>query len=278
MTKNATSAPRRRKLEAGGESEPAERERGAPPSALLQRAHHDLWLAARRITRCDEEARDIAQEALLVALDRGVDDWGSPARRAWLRGVVRKRAAFLARSDQRRRRRERALAALQVSAGAESWAWQPWFLASLPPSLRSVAALASLDLSRLEIRHVLGLTDTALRARLSALRRVVRSQVDAPTRRRPEPGPGLGARRAALLAVLGRHGGRVVATHDPDGHTIFLRMGPHDKAAGGNCTPGARPTRAEALLEEKERRPQEGPVCPPQPVGWLRGGPKGINR
>jgi RNA polymerase sigma-70 factor (ECF subfamily) len=97
-----------------------------------------------------------------------------------------------------------------------------------------VAALASIDLSAAEIRWLLGLSDTALRSRLCALRRAVRAEAEAPLRAAPEPTQALGARRAQLLFALRRQPGRVVATHDPDGNVILLRIGPHNSGVVGN--------------------------------------------
>ena len=190
---------------------------------------------ARRVARSGDEARDLAQDVLLVALARGLEDWASPARRGWLRGVVRKRWAFVARGEVRRRRREGLVET--VAQGEGAWVWEAGFLASLPRSLRAVAALASADLCAAEIRWLLGLSDTALRKRLSDLRRAVRA-AEAPTRPAPEPELSFGAHRAQLLAVLRRQRGPAVATHDPDGHTILLRWPAHKIGERGN--PGAK--------------------------------------
>jgi DNA-directed RNA polymerase specialized sigma24 family protein len=205
----------------------------AATAELCRSAYRDLSRIARRFTRSDDEARDIVQDAVLIALGRGFEDWAAPGRRPWLRGVVRKRAAFVARSQARRRRREE-LAGGVSSAGSSRWVWQAGFLASLPRSLRAVAALASADLGAAEIRWLLGVSDTALRQRLTALRRSVRAQGEAPTQPAPEPQLALGGLRALLLASSRRQPGRVVATHDPDGHVIFLRIRPHEMGWGGN--------------------------------------------
>jgi DNA-directed RNA polymerase specialized sigma24 family protein len=196
--------------------------------SALRETYRDIFVAARRFARCEEEARDLVQDVLEIALARGVDDWASPERAAWLRGVVRKRAAFLVRGQQRRRRRE-LLAPIEPSAGAVPWVWQPTFLASLPRSLRLVATLASADLCAAEIRWLLRLTDTALRQRLSALRRVLREHDELPTLPAPEPPGSFGAHRPQVLSHLRRRGGRVIATHDPDGHVIFLKIAAHER-------------------------------------------------
>jgi RNA polymerase sigma-70 factor (ECF subfamily) len=119
-------------------------------------------------------------------------------------------------------------------SGAGRWVWQASFLASLPRSVRVVASLASADLCAAEIRWLLGLSDTALRQRLTVLRRAVHAEAEPPTRPASEPELSLGGARAQLLAGLRRQQGRVVATHDPDGHVILLRIGPHKMRPGGN--------------------------------------------
>jgi hypothetical protein len=97
-------------------------------------------------------------------------------------------------------------------------------LAELPPSLRAVAALALAGQTRREIAYLLRLSDTALRQRLSALRRILKSRGAT----MPEGLPGLGGTldygriRDALLPLLLRQGG-IVAAHDPDGHLFVIR-------------------------------------------------------
>lgn len=197
-------------------------------------AYRDILRLARRFTHTDADARDLAQDALTAALDRGFADWASPARRPWLWGVLRKRAAFVARSDTRRVRREHA-----VQAGSEgspvAWAWRPSFLASLPRSLRMVATLASVDLSAAEIRWLLRLTPESLRTRLCALRRAVRAEAEPPTLPSHQPPPSLGRTRAVLLSGLKVTNLPMIATHDPDGHAIFFRAVAHEKGRPGNA-------------------------------------------
>jgi DNA-directed RNA polymerase specialized sigma24 family protein len=188
----------------------------------------DILQAARRFVRNDDEARDLTQDVLTIALERGIDDWSTPARQAWLRGVLRNRAAFVGRGEARRRRRE-LLATPTDSEEARGWAWQPQFLASLPRSLRTVALLASADFCAAEIRWLLRLSDAALRQRLSALRQVLRGHDDTPTLPAPEL-PTFGAHRGIVLSQLRRRGGETIATQDPDGHVLFLKIDPHKTA------------------------------------------------
>jgi RNA polymerase sigma-70 factor (ECF subfamily) len=203
---------------------------------VYQKGYGELVRLARRFARSEDEARDLVQDAVMIALARGFDDWSTEARRGWLRGVVRKRAAFVIRGESRRRRRE-ALPDGALGSGASTWVWKRDFLTSLPRSLRVVAALASADLCAAEIRWLLGLSDTALRQRLTALRRAVSAEGEPPTRAAPEPQPSFGARRAEVLASLRQHRDPVVATHDPDGHVILLRISPHEIGLGGNLSP-----------------------------------------
>jgi glyoxylase I family protein len=205
----------------------------ASSAAVPPDAYREILRAARHLTHSEQDARDLVQDAIVIALARGFDDWSTQARRAWIRGVIHRRAAFVARGGSRRRSREAHAASVPV-ADVGRWAWQAEFLASLPPSLRAVATLASADLCAAEIRWLLGLTDTALRQRLCALRRAVRAQPEPPTHGAPEPASWLGQRRKHLLAGLRQQHGRVLATHDPDGHAIFLRVGPHRTGRPGN--------------------------------------------
>jgi hypothetical protein len=103
-------------------------------------------------------------------------------------------------------------------------------LGGLPPSLRSVAALALAGQTRREIAYLLNLTDTALRQRLTALRRTL-AERGTPM---PEGLPGLGGTldygriRDALLPMLLRQGG-MIAAHDPDGHLFVIRGSQTDR-------------------------------------------------
>jgi RNA polymerase sigma-70 factor (ECF subfamily) len=201
-------------------------------SSVSHSAYLEILRAARRFVLTDDDAHDLAQDTLMIALHRGFDDWSAPARRAWLHGVLRRRAAFVARTEGRRRRREQVMDTNDSKVA--TWAWSPSFLTSLPASLRAVALLASADLSAAEICWLLQLKPAALRARLSALRRAVSAEAEFPTLPAPEPQIALGKRRAPVLAGLKRLPGQALATHDPDGHTILFRVVAHKTMLRGN--------------------------------------------
>jgi DNA-directed RNA polymerase specialized sigma24 family protein len=226
--------------------------------ALDTARYRSLLRRARRLARSEDEARDLVQDVLLVALDRGLTDLGAPEHQPWLFGVMRKRAAFVARTACRRRNREQE--ATPSGAPLAVWRFAPRFLQSLPPSLRAVATLASADLSGPEIRWLLQLSPTALRTRLSALRRAVKENNAVPedstipggaeqssaeyssavlesedgTRLAPPADPFLGRRRGALLGTLRNAPGQILGTHDPDGHAILFRVAPHKSGPVGN--------------------------------------------
>ena len=202
---------------------------------VCRETYREVLVTARRFARSEADAHDLVQDVLEIALARGVEDWSSAERRAWLRGVVRRHAAFLVRGDKRRLQRELGAAdASGARASTGAWAWQPQFLASLPRSLRSLATLASADWCAAEIRWLLQLSDTALRQRLTALRRALSAHDEPPTLPVAAPPRSFGAQRAQLLVHLRRRGGRAVATHDPDGHVLFLKIDPHKTGQDGN--------------------------------------------
>lgn len=203
--------------------------------------YQDLLRAAHRHSRSPAEAEDLVQDALLAAVAAGRDP-GAPGGAAWLAGTIRNQAAFAARSAVRRRRRDTDWQAVDRSASAADDPLEP-ILQSLPPATKSVAALAFSGHSRAEIRYLLRITDTALRQRLTDLKRALREQGIAP----PQSTPGLmldlnyGRIRDSLLAKLVREGG-LFASHDPDGHLFLVR---------GSQTPAPRQQRGETASRSR---------------------------
>lgn len=197
--------------------------RGAEVSSQTLRKLHRL---AERVSRTSGEADDLVQDAFLAALEqkRG---WDDGRFLAWASGVIRRRARFLARTAGRRRRRD-ASYAIEATSPASSYARLPNPLVdSLPPSLRTIALLANAGLGRVEIAHLLGISDAALRKRISDLRRVWRdARTDAdlsPTA--PAHRPPCGFLRRSLRSALLKLPAARFALADPDGHAIFLRPG-----------------------------------------------------
>jgi DNA-directed RNA polymerase specialized sigma24 family protein len=197
-----------------------------------------LRRVAHRYAYASDEVDDLVQDVLLAALAQKRDFRG-PNFLPWACGTVKRHAMFLARTAGRRKRRE-ALYGSQPfpSTGGERRLPQD-FITALPPSLRTVAILVNAGLGRAEIAHLLALPDTALRQRISGLRRAwVRSGADvefledelAPRGREP-----CGLLRRSLKANLTKLRYRRFAVADPDGHRIFF-SGAHDSPGRGNMS------------------------------------------
>jgi DNA-directed RNA polymerase specialized sigma24 family protein len=198
---------------------------------LTRAAYAELLRSARRHARRADEAEDLLHDALAAALVEGRTLGGDA--RGWLAGVMRNTARMQARTALRRRKRETAW-----RDGAEDRAVLPEpaaaLPAGLPSSLRVVLLLSLTGHSRAEIRHLLRLSDEALRQRIAVLRRKLAGAVNMPAEPRLAGALAFGSVRRALLPVarLGHF-----ATHDPDGHCIvigFSQRRAHGSAAGGN--------------------------------------------
>jgi len=183
-----------------------------------------LRAIARRESRDAHLAEDVVQEAMLAAVLAGRTDFDAPDTARWLTGTVRNQARMALRGAMRRRRRDSQWQSSQAQGQSEPSSETAAFLSGLPPSLRIVAALTLSGHNRREIGWLLGLSDTALRQRIVALKR----QVLAAGLALPADLPGLnldiayGRIRDALLPKLLRHGG-AFASHDPDGHLFVIR-------------------------------------------------------
>jgi RNA polymerase sigma-70 factor (ECF subfamily) len=183
-----------------------------------------LKAIARRESPDAGAVDDLVQEALMAAVLAGRLDFDAPETARWLSGTVRNQARMAARTAVRRRRRETAWQADRApTAPSDEPSGVTGLLLTLPPALKSVAALTLSGHSRREIAWLLGLTDAAQRQRITALRRRVLQAGLA----LPDDLPGLsldlayGRIRDALLPSLLRHGG-MFASHDPDGHLFIV--------------------------------------------------------
>lgn len=169
-------------------------------------------------------AEDVVQDALLIAIEQGRVDLDDVENQRWLCGVVRNRARMAARGARRAQTRDRLWQQTRAEPQAGPDLALPDILEGLPPALRTLAALVMTGHNRREIAWLLRLPDTALRQRVSALRRhLVAKGLSAPGEL-----TGLhldlayGRIRDALLPALLRHGG-AFASHDPDGHLFVVR-------------------------------------------------------
>lgn len=190
---------------------------------MRTRLHTQLLAIARREAGA-HIAEDVVQDSLLIAVEQDRADLTDPANAAWLRGVVRNRARMTARTTRRRRTREGNWQAGSQPFSPVPEANLPEILSDLPPALRALATLVLTGHNRREIAYLLTLPDTALRQRISALKRHLAARHIAA----PEELAGLnldlayGRIRDALLPALHRHAG-LFASHDPDGHLFLVR-------------------------------------------------------
>lgn len=194
---------------------------------MRRSTYEQLLGAARRHSRRADEADDLVQEALLEAVKAGHTDFETTLTIRWLGGVIRNKARLAARGAGRRRARE-TIWQDQVEAPApQDETPVSTLLSGLPPSLKSVAALALSGHDRREIAYLLRLDDVTLRQRISTLGKRLR----AAGLELPQGTPGLGLTlaygriRDALLPALLREGG-IFASHDPDGHLFIVRRAP----------------------------------------------------
>lgn len=181
-----------------------------------------LLAVARRYTRREDETEDLLQDALCEALASGRSDLTDPANTRWLVGVLRNKAAAVARSSARRHAREALYADTQAHSSGPIWK-DPLAVDELPPALRIVARLTLLGHNRKEIAHVLGISDAALRQRISALRRcLVKAEAAAPTEFIGLEMPlAYGEIRRALKTPVCHTDARL-GSHDPDGHLFVI--------------------------------------------------------
>lgn len=216
----------------------AQPETGISASSIIA-----LRRMALRYADSPDEADDLVQDMLLAAIEQQRVRDGAGFQ-AWASGVFRRRAMFIARTEGRRRRREGSYAADAAPSRDSSRILPRRFIDTLPPSLQTVALLASVGLGRAEIASLLGITDTALRQRISGVRRAWRNSGESPEIAELPRGYPLRSalRRRSLKDGLVRLPSARFAIADPDGHSLYFGAA-HISTVCGNheskrATPG----------------------------------------
>lgn len=207
-----------------------------PAMSPLHAIRASLVAASRRYSRVAHEVEDLAHDIVLSAVRRGMPLDDLTFVRS-VDGAARRHGAFLARSAVRRRARElrtdlEPVDTVEIAIeGEESGGASP---STLSPALRTTLLLLVQGLDKAELRHVLGLTDAALRKRFQALRD--HAPLARPALPAPSPSPGRAGLRRAQIGLLrqlvglpgegaageGVAGRRVLAASDPDGHGLFF--------------------------------------------------------
>jgi hypothetical protein len=201
----------------------------------LEQYNHWLMVSAR-VSRIRLYAPDLLQDCLAVALENGRIDLSQQRNERWFYGVLKRRAAELARTEVRRRKRDKAT--VPILPGETLHPDMSAVLPKLPKSARIVAVLVAHGMTRQEIVCALEITDASFRQRLAVLRRILLENWSELTFDGVAASPRfqeleLGPIRHMLFAALQRRPG--IGTHDPDGHLIIIRKNTaHKSSTRGN--------------------------------------------
>ncbi len=214
----------------------------------IQPPIEEMYRIAKRYSRRPDEVDDLVQDMLLEAIRIG-KDFADARFPAWGHGFLRNHAAFIARTEARRRKREAMLYEDHHDPIAPEMRLPESFFTPLRPSLRIVARLVNCGLNRKEIRYLLGIADTALRQRLVVLRREWNSYVErlgtrADHRDDPVHALSSGLIRQSLIQAskydtdsAAGTSSQVIGSHDPDGHLFKIRsFSAHKRHGLGNNT------------------------------------------
>ncbi len=200
--------------------------------------NYHSWLSmARKFSRTGSDAEDLLQDSLLVAFQQDRLDFTTEQNTKWFTGVLKNRAAMMARSESRRKNRENVSAPTVKSSSpsdpeVNSHAGvNAQLLTELSPAARKVMALILSGLNRNEVCSALSLSSAALRQRLTAIRKALKKMPEDLQRealalayqRRTERADDLafGLIRRALHRLLKQESG--IGTHDPDGHLFIIK-------------------------------------------------------
>jgi RNA polymerase sigma-70 factor (ECF subfamily) len=182
----------------------------------------NLLRYAYKVTLHKEEAEDLLQTALLVAVEAKRSDLTCVKNRRWLMGVLRNQSVFNARSAARRKKRE---ATLTNTNNIHTYNDETatYFIDSLPPSLKTTALLVLTGHCKKEIIWLLRVSDAALRQRIAEIKRRwqqtgARQILELEGLAEDLP---FGQIRKALLNAPCRDEA-TLASHDPDGHLFMV--------------------------------------------------------
>lgn len=213
---------------------------------MTAKEYTHLLSIAQRIAYNANEAQDLLQEALIVAIDKNRLDFSSDDDQKWIAGVMRKKALHESRTISRKNNRDQVFSS-EKQRHSESDTHEPPIdtvdtlhplLDKLSPAARKVAVLVIHGLNRKEICTLLSLSDTAFRQRLTSIRKALNplpsklhqeiialAYASRQQREAQEPSLPVGLIRRALLKSLNRNADnnpQSVGTHDPSGHLIVV--------------------------------------------------------
>lgn len=196
---------------------------GGAARAMDRKTYLRLLRDARRRTRRLGEEEDLLQTALLAAVEAQRADMSCGENRRWLSGVLRNRALHEARTAGRRRRREADYASGIGAKGETPAGYPDEFIATLPQALRTTALLVVTGHTKPEIAWLLGVSDAAMRKRVSEIRRrCIQSGLRGGAAERTLQGDlPFGLLRRALIGAV-RSADVAIGTHDPDGHLFVV--------------------------------------------------------
>lgn len=180
-----------------------------------------LMRVAARCSLIRHEAEDLVQDVLLAAIEKNRDG-DDPAFLPWASGAIRNRARLAARTAVRRKRREHAYSVAHERAAHALSRFSDTFIATLPRSRRVVALLINLGMGRHEIAYLLGLSDGAMRQRITGVRKALAGFTGEAADDSHTPSAADGVARRALKGLLPRRAERRFAVRDPDGMPVFF--------------------------------------------------------
>lgn len=212
---------------------PTEKKKNSPP-------FEELNQLARKYTRRIEETDDLVQDLLLEAV-RQEKDFTADHFMAWAHGVLRNRAAFIVRTEERRRKREKAVQEKRDDPDQYRPAFPESFTGNLSPSLQITARLINCGLNQKEIEYLLGISSQTLRQRFTALRKKWTVFLEATGSgpeysKEPVRDPfDIGLLRRSLKKSFHGNPDKMIGSFDPDGHLFIVRSdSSHKKSPGGN--------------------------------------------